>query len=180
MPVIGDTYRIFYTAKGYKTGLADVRLVVFKPDLGKQGVYQLAEVNQGDGAGIYTCEYTHSDTPGTYLFVVNSASHPGKDARQVYFESPMSSGLDWSKVERSQIREALGITGERAQPEGGTLQNIAAQADFIAGIEGGRWQITNNQMLFYADDNTTEIARFDLFDSNDNPASENIFERKRV
>jgi hypothetical protein len=60
------------------------------------------------------------------------------------------------------------------------IDNIAGHAAFIAGIEGGRWKIDDNQMIFYADDNATEIARFDLLDKTGDPAEQNIFERRRV
>jgi len=49
-------------------------------------------------------------------------------------------------------------------------------------MEGGRWKIdtTTNQMIFYKADNITEVARFNLFDSSGAPASENVYERRRV
>jgi hypothetical protein len=47
---------------------------------------------------------------------------------------------------------------------------VLTDLSFIAGIEGGRWIISGGQMIFYLDDNTTEIARFDLtYDANQNP-----------
>jgi hypothetical protein len=54
-------------------------------------------------------------------------------------------------------------------------------ANFIYSIEGGRWKIdtSTNQMVFYAADNVTEIARFDLFNSGGSPASDNVYERRR-
>ena len=50
---------------------------------------------------------------------------------------------------------------------------------FIRGIEGGRWQIINNQMVFYAEDNSTEIARFDLLDAAGQGTEENVLQRVR-
>lgn len=52
---------------------------------------------------------------------------------------------------------------------------------FVFDIEGGRWFIdeTVNQMVFFKNDNTTEIARFDLKDSDGLPASDDVFERVR-
>jgi len=49
-------------------------------------------------------------------------------------------------------------------------------------IHTGRWEIEkeNKQMVFYQDDNTTEIARFDLFDRTGAKSIEEIFERKLV
>jgi len=61
-----------------------------------------------------------------------------------------------------------------------TVQAIKQAVDFIKGIEGGRWKIENNQMIFYDEDNSTELARFDLFDKDGNPSEENVYERRRV
>lgn len=53
---------------------------------------------------------------------------------------------------------------------------IMSDLSFIKGIEGGRWRILNGQMIFYSDDNITELARFDLtYDGDMNP-----IERSRV
>tara|TARA_A100001011_G_C13666474_1_gene577806 strand:- start:8 stop:439 length:432 start_codon:yes stop_codon:yes gene_type:complete len=49
-------------------------------------------------------------------------------------------------------------------------------------IHTGRWEIeeSNKQMVFYQDDNVTEIARFDLFDRNGIKSIDELFERKLV
>jgi hypothetical protein len=52
--------------------------------------------------------------------------------------------------------------------------------EFVKAIEGGRWKIINNQMIFYDEDNSTEIARFNLFDALGVPAEESVMERQRV
>ena len=57
---------------------------------------------------------------------------------------------------------------------------LLSNVDFISNIEGGKWSIESNQMVFYEDDNVTEIARFNLFDKNGNPAVDNIYKRTRV
>ena len=46
-------------------------------------------------------------------------------------------------------------------------------------IHTGRWLVDENdkQMIFYQDDNTTEIARYDLFDRNGSASIEELFER---
>jgi hypothetical protein len=47
---------------------------------------------------------------------------------------------------------------------------VLSDLAFIKSIEGGRWHIVGNEMIFYQDDNTTEIARFTLsYDVNGNP-----------
>lgn len=63
----------------------------------------------------------------------------------------------------------LGSTGK-------ALDNI----ELIKQIEGGRWRITNNQMIFYEEDNSTELMRFNLFDGNGQPAMKNIMDRVKV
>lgn len=49
-------------------------------------------------------------------------------------------------------------------------------------IHTGRWQIeeANKQMVFYQDDNVTEIARFDLFDRSGAKSIDELFERRLV
>jgi hypothetical protein len=62
----------------------------------------------------------------------------------------------------------------------GSVQSIKTDVKFIKSIEGGRWRIVDNQMIFCEDDNITEVARFDLKDSAGQPTMQNVFERERV
>lgn len=61
-----------------------------------------------------------------------------------------------------------------------TASTLASDVDFIKNIEGGRWKVVNQQMVFYAEDNVTELARFDLTDVSGNPTNTNVYERVRV
>jgi len=49
-------------------------------------------------------------------------------------------------------------------------------------IHTGRWLVdeNTNQMIFYQDDNTTEIAKYDLFDRDGNSSITELFERRLV
>ena len=49
-------------------------------------------------------------------------------------------------------------------------------------IHTGRWVVDENtkQMIFFQDDNTTEIAKYDLFDRNGNSSITELFERRLV
>lgn len=47
-------------------------------------------------------------------------------------------------------------------------------------IQFGRWHIINNQMIFYKEDNTTEVARFDLFDDANAPSMDAVFQRIKI
>lgn len=61
--------------------------------------------------------------------------------------------------------------------------STGATLDFLRGIEGGRWKLSNGQMIFYDDDNVTELARFDLKDKDGEPVDvtkAEILDRIRV
>ena len=61
------------------------------------------------------------------------------------------------------------------------VKTITSDVDFLKSIEGGRWDLVADQMIFYADDNVTEVARFNMFDSAGNPTTTgDIFKRTRV
>jgi len=61
-----------------------------------------------------------------------------------------------------------------------TGQTVALDVEFIKNIEGGKWEIISNQMIFYKADNTTEVARFDLFDLTGTPTNTDAYKRTRV
>ena len=49
-------------------------------------------------------------------------------------------------------------------------------------IHTGRWKVdeSTKQMIFFQDDNSTEIARYDLFDRSGNSSITELFERRLV
>ena len=49
-------------------------------------------------------------------------------------------------------------------------------------IHTGRWQVdeNTNEMIFYQDDNSTEIARYALFDRNGASSIDELFERRLI
>ena len=60
------------------------------------------------------------------------------------------------------------------------FDTLGVDLSFLIDIEGGRWRIIGNQMIFYRSDNSTEIARFNLFDASGTPTMDDVFERQRV
>lgn len=60
------------------------------------------------------------------------------------------------------------------------IDGLAVDVNFIKNIEGGKWELKNNQMIFYDTFGTVEIMRFNLFDQDDVPSMENVFKRERV
>ena len=65
---------------------------------------------------------------------------------------------------------------------GGYMDTLQDDITFLKDIEGGRWKREGTQMIFYKDDNTTEVARFDLYQSTGKPAtaSDEVWERQRA
>ena len=62
------------------------------------------------------------------------------------------------------------------------LDLVSSSVDFTRHISAGRWKIDTGQshMIFYKEDNDTEIARFSLTDSDGNASTESVFERTKV
>lgn len=60
------------------------------------------------------------------------------------------------------------------------LSTVSSMITKIYDIECGRWKIVSNQMIFYKEDNLTEVARFNLFDSTGAPSMDAVFERQKV
>ena len=52
--------------------------------------------------------------------------------------------------------------------------------NMIFQTETGRWKIENNQMIFYKEDNVTEVMRFNLYDHDGNPSMSIVADRQRV
>ena len=47
-------------------------------------------------------------------------------------------------------------------------------------LADGKWINLANQMIFYKEDNATEIARYNLTDENGSPSTTSVFERTKV
>ena len=64
--------------------------------------------------------------------------------------------------------------------ESGLTTEESEKLDLVAATEGGRWHIVGTQMIFYEDDNATEVARFNLLDSGGSPTGDPALARQRV
>ena len=60
------------------------------------------------------------------------------------------------------------------------FDTLGTDLELIKQVESGRWKIINNQMIFYGDDNLTELFRMNLYDSAGAPTMENVYERRRA
>ena len=63
------------------------------------------------------------------------------------------------------------------------ISDFGEAINLIKDIEGGRWVRDGSQMIFYGEDNITEVARFNLFKFDGSPATEDdleVAERVRI
>jgi len=63
-----------------------------------------------------------------------------------------------------------------------TIQMISSSMDITRQMTTGKWEILtgSSQMVFYKEDNTTEVARFNLLDASGNSSYETVFSRVKV
>lgn len=120
------------------------------------GVYQLAS-----GSGIYAA-------PVTY---------PDNFKGQILWDAPSTGSLN--KVYAAEDQNYLN-NNPKVDDIYTQLILVSGSVDFIRHIEGGRWRITGNQMIFFKEDNTTVVATFDLFDQFGSPTEDEVMERQRV
>ena len=91
-----------------------------------------------------------------------------------------------SQIEGSSVLAKEATINTRASQT--TADSIKTKTDtitwndvgFIKQVEQGRWRITNNQMIIYADDGETPIATFNCYDGVGTPTVENIYEMRPV
>jgi len=66
--------------------------------------------------------------------------------------------------------EVAGSVGERVKDISDDVLAILSDTTFIKQVEGGKWAIVGSEMIFYEDDNITEIMRFTITrDGDGNP-----------
>lgn len=83
-----------------------------------------------------------------------------------------------SDIDYSVICDSVTLTGSERY----AYTIIPEQTDikFIKNIEGGKWEITDNQMIFSDEDNDAVVAIFNLFNSDGDASEINVKKRERV
>lgn len=63
-----------------------------------------------------------------------------------------------------------------------TLLMLSSSVDFTRHFTSGKWKIDTSayQMIFYKEDNSTELARYDLKDESGNESYTSVFERVKA
>ncbi|MHA2020925.1 MAG: hypothetical protein ACW96N_04370 [Candidatus Thorarchaeota archaeon] len=150
------------------------------------GIFELTS-----GSGMYGAHISFPDdfkgsvvwdsgeTPSNKLVFANEEYNYQSNNPNV--DLTLSASYDISGSVESIASEVTEISSSLAIVSG-AVGEIHCNVEFIKDIEGGRWKIntSTNQMIFFKNDNSTEIARFNLFDSGSNPTSECVFERVRT
>lgn len=62
----------------------------------------------------------------------------------------------------------------------GGIQSMMIDISVIRDFTAGRWKMQENQMIFYKEDNTTEIARYQLLNDAGKPSMDSVFERRKI
>jgi len=88
----------------------------------------------------------------------------------------------------TQVSLAQSFSGSILWEVTGSNGNVVFASDeveldtrIVRHLTDGQWQIDSStkEMIFYQKDNTTEFARFSLFDRNDSASFEEVFKRTR-
>ena len=84
MPIVNETYRIYYVADNFQTGLSDVLLTILLPNDTSES--SLSMIEHSLRTGVYYYDYTPV-IRGQYYFEMDSVSTPKKVVQIVNFES---------------------------------------------------------------------------------------------
>ena len=147
---------------------------------GSSGVgYQLLDVT-GSLVGTRVTSGVYQTAPGIYAAYV---SFPDSFRGQILWDTGTAFAKVYYSTEQYNVEENDPRTGEildKLSAVSGSIEQIGSKTDRLIDIQYGRWKIYDNQMIFYAEDNITEVARFNLFDENGVPTVDAVFDRVRV
>jgi hypothetical protein len=115
-------------------------------------------------------------TAGVYEIVAGS----GMYASYITFLDSFHGSVAWDTGEGA--NSAFAVEQYNVEENDPKVGAIYTDVRFIKSVEGGRWRIdtATNQMVFYAEDNVTMVATFNLFDQNGAPTSSSPYERQRA
>jgi hypothetical protein len=144
-------------------------------------------------AGLATVGFTLYDVSGSVTVPRNTSgvyelgTLTGIYGANISFPDAFAGSILWDSGEASPVYATEEI--DLITTPAGLASNVAsiqatldADLTFVKDMLGGQWKIDDNQfqMIFYKDDNTTEVARFDLRDNKGDPSFLSVFLRQRV
>lgn len=129
--------------------------------------------------------YTVEFEDGNYAVVCVGANHNLADVKALNSVSLIvgnSAGLivSGSGVTEQDKQDIADSIWDETLADHVSADTFGEAMNFVFAVDAGRWKIVNSQMVFYKEDNVTEIARFDLLDRDGEPADGDIFERVRA
>lgn len=136
-------------------------------------VLQTANLGAGLGGISGSIRYALYDTKGTETVAATNAgvyelgSSTGLYGVELNLSTQFSGSIVWSVSGNSRVF---------------ATEEVKIDQKMARYIHTGRWMVdeTTKQMIFFQDDNVTEIARYDLFDRSGNASITELFERKLV
>jgi len=136
-------------------------------------VLQTANLGRGLGGISGSIRYSLYDTLGTETVsatnsgVYELGSLTGLYGVELNLSTQFSGSIVWSVSGNSSVF---------------ATEEVKIDQKMARYIHTGRWVVdeTEKEMIFYQDDNSTEIARFGLFDRNGVASIDELFERKLV
>lgn len=148
--------------------------------------------NRANATGSTGVGYTLFDvsgsvvSPRTTLGVYQLESGSGLYAAYVNFPSDFRGQIMWDTgiafVTKSYAVEQYNV--EENNPKVDDVHRMITQMSGTVAqlydIGFGRWHIVSNEMIFYKDDNVTEVVRFALKDDLGVPTMDAVFERVKI
>ena len=136
-------------------------------------VLQTANLGSSLGGISGSIRYALYDTLGTE---VTSATNSG------VYELGSSTGIYGVELNLSTQFSGSIMWSVTSSPSVFATEGVKIDQKMARYIHTGRWMVDENtkEMVFFQDDNSTEIARYALFDRNGNSSIEELFERRLV
>lgn len=148
--------------------------------------------NRANATGSTGVGYTLMDVSGSIVAprtttgVYQLESGSGLYAAYVSFPDNFRGQIMWDTgtafVSKSYAVEQYNVEENNPKVDD-TFRMVTQMSGTIAqlyDISFGRWHIVGNQMVFYKEDNVTEVARFNLFDDTNTQSMDAVFQRTRV
>ena len=136
-------------------------------------VLQTANLGSGLGGISGSIRYALYDTRGTEI---TSATNSG------VYELGSATGLYGVELDLSTQFSGSIVWSVSGNSRVFATEEVKIDQKMARYIHTGRWEIdeNSNEMIFYQDDNVTEIARYGLFDRSGNASINELFERRLV
>lgn len=153
----------FGMSKKDATGLLGVGYTLLSTD----GTVSVARTTTG----------VYQTAPGIYAANV---SFPDNFKGQILWDTGTHFPITYYATQEYNGSAAVTIDTTKIDEIHTAVMSMSGTLNSVYDIQFGRWKIVSNQMIFYKDDNTTEVARFNLFDDAGNPTMDAVFERTKV